>query len=63
MVWPPPQPPPEARRDGVKGDADGCGDHLLQLAGDDGGDYQAVINFVNRWRTGKQRFEQLSDRH
>jgi hypothetical protein len=23
MVWPPPQPPPEARRDGVKGGADG----------------------------------------
>ena len=24
--------------------------------------HQAVINFVNRWRTGKQRFEQLTAR-
>jgi hypothetical protein len=23
---------------------------------------QAVINFLNRWRTGKERFEQLSAR-
>ena len=40
MVWRKPQPPPEPRRDGVKGDADGFGGHLLQLAGDNGGEYQ-----------------------
>jgi hypothetical protein len=42
MVWRTPQPPPEPRRDGVKGDADGFGGHLLQLAGDDGGEYYTM---------------------
>jgi hypothetical protein len=30
--------PAEARRGGVKGGADGVGGHLLQLAGDNGGE-------------------------
>jgi hypothetical protein len=41
MVWRPPQPPPEALRGGVKGDAGGVGSHLLQLAGDSGGEHGA----------------------
>jgi len=35
--------PTEARRGGVKGGADGVGSHLLQLAGDNGGEQGAVL--------------------
>jgi hypothetical protein len=42
MVWRPPQPPPEPRRGGVKGGADGVNGDLLQLAGDSGGEHGAA---------------------
>jgi len=35
--------PREARRGGVKGGADGISGHLLQLAGDNGGEQEVLL--------------------
>ena len=46
--------PPEARRGGVKGGADGIGSDLLQLAGDNGGE-QGVGKSAASGYAGSQR--------